>query len=88
MSALSGSVRDVVLPHPQPPARPQRRNYASPAGKPHAEAMLNIWAVKKLTTAVERHPASGPIAEYDSRIYNGTLRDDDHQRSMPAQDWT
>ena len=36
-----------------------------------------------LTLAVDEKLMHGPIAEYDKRIYEGRLRDDEHQRSMP-----
>ena len=42
------------------------------------EGEYELWAYRSW---LDQHSQVGPIAEYDSRIYDGKLRDDEHQRS-------
>ena len=56
---------------------------------PNTETVCSVLKSARVNTltdsAVEYN--KGPIAEYDARVKAGTLRNDDHQRSMqlPAQ---
>ena len=47
---------------------------------------IRLYSLLLKRNHVDRRFQQGPIAEYDNRIYNGRLRDDEHQRSAsPTQ---